>query len=64
MGELFIQRPGGRTTRYLIDGTVIDELKGLSIDWCDQCQKWKPLEGGHYLQSDGLTMIWICEACK
>ena len=64
MGELFIQRPGGRTSRYLIDGSVIEQLQGLTIDWCDKCDKWKPLEGGHYVQSDGLAMIWLCQECK
>jgi hypothetical protein len=64
MGELFIQRPGGRTSRYLIDGSVIEQLQGLTIDWCDKCDKWKPLEGGYYVQSDGLAMIWLCQECK
>jgi len=64
MGELFIQKPNGETTTFLIDGTVIKEMQGLDIDWCDKCEKWKRLAGGHYLQSDGLAMIWLCEACK
>lgn len=64
MGELFIQKPNGETTRILIDGTVIKEMQPLEIDWCDACQKWKPLEGGQTSSHLGLQLIWLCEACK
>jgi hypothetical protein len=64
MGELFMKKPNGETTTFLIDGTVIKEQQGLDIDWCDKCEKWQPVAGGHYVQAQGLAMIWLCEVCK
>jgi hypothetical protein len=64
MGELFIQKPNGETTTIEIDGTVIKEMKPLEIDWCDKCEMWKPLSGGHMVANKGLALIWICQECK
>ena len=64
MGELFIQKPNGETTTFQIDGTVINEQKPLEIDWCDKCEQWKPLSGGHMVANKGLALIWICQECK
>ena len=64
MGELFIQKQNGETTTFQIDGTVIKEQKPLEIDWCDKCEQWKPLSGGHMVANKGLALIWICQECK
>jgi len=64
MGELYIQKPDGEAMTIEVDGTVIREMQRIEIDWCDKCEKWQRLAGGHYLQSQGLAMIWLCEACK
>lgn len=64
MGELFMQKANGETTTFQVDGTVIKEQKPLEIDWCDKCQQWKPLAGGHMVANQGLTMIWFCQECK
>ncbi len=54
----------GQETTFKIDGTVIKEQNPISIDWCDKCERWKPLEFGRYEGSQGLTMIWLCQECK
>jgi hypothetical protein len=64
MGELFIQKPNGETITILQDGTEIRENQPIQIDWCDKCEKWQPLEGGVTIGNQGLTMIWLCKACK
>ena len=64
MGELYIERPNGESTIYKSDGTVINENKGLDIDWCDLCQKWQRKLFGVYAQTDGLALIWICKGCQ
>ena len=64
MGELFIQKPNGETITIAQDGTEIRENQPIQIDWCDKCEKWKPLEFGRYDGAQGLTMIWVCMECK
>ena len=64
MGELFIQKPNGETTTFMVDGTVIKEQQPLQIDWCDKCQQWKPLAGGYTVTTGGLALVWFCEECK
>lgn len=64
MGELFIQKPNGDSLTIKEDGTEIRENLPLQIDWCDSCDRWKPLEGGAMSSYLGLKMIWLCEACK
>ena len=54
----------GQETTFKIDGSIVKEPKPISIDWCDKCEKWKPLEFGRYDGSQGLTMIWLCMECK
>ena len=54
----------GQRTIFEIDGTVIKEENPISINWCDKCDSWKPLEYGRYDGSQGLTMLWICQDCK
>ena len=65
MGELNITRlDTGEKTTFQIDGTVIKEQSEISINWCDKCEKWKPLEFGRYDGAQGLTMLWVCMECK
>jgi hypothetical protein len=33
-------------------------------DYCDSCEKPKPLATGFHVKADGLAMIWLCEDCK
>lgn len=54
----------GEKTTFQIDGTIIKEQSEVSINWCDRCEKWKPLEFGRYEGAQGLTMLWICMECK
>lgn len=54
----------GEKTTFQIDGTVIKEQSEISINWCDKCEKWKPLEFGRYDGAQGLTMLWVCMECK
>jgi hypothetical protein len=64
MGELYIQKPDGEAMTIQIDGTIVRETNPIDSDWCDKCEKWKQVAGGHYVQSQGLAMIWLCQACK
>jgi hypothetical protein len=65
MGEMqIIKLSTGEATTFKIDGSVVKEPKPISIDWCDKCENWKPLEFGRYDGSHGLTMIWLCMECK
>jgi len=54
----------GEKTRFEIDGTVIKEQTPISINWCDKCETWKPLEFGRYDGDRGLSMLWFCMECK
>ena len=65
MGEMeIIKLNTGEKTIYAIDGTVIKEQNPIKINWCDQCEKWQPLEFGRYDGSQCLDMIWLCVECK
>ena len=64
MGDLYIQKPNGEAITIFEDGTELREQMPLEIDWCDKCQRWQPLTGGYMVNSDGLALIWLCEACK
>ncbi len=33
-------------------------------DYCDSCDKPKPLATGHHTIVDGLSVTWQCEDCK
>jgi hypothetical protein len=54
----------GEKTIFQIDGTVIKEQSEIKINWCDKCEKWKPLDFGRYEGAQGLTMLWVCMECK
>lgn len=65
VGEMkMINLKSGQKTTFKIDGTVIKEQNPIQIDWCDKCERWKPLEFGRYEGSQGLTMLWFCMECK
>jgi hypothetical protein len=64
MGEMQMINPKGEVTTFLIDGTVIKEQDPIAINWCDKCERWKPLDFGRYDGAQGLTMIWVCKDCK
>ena len=65
VGEMeIIKLNTGQKTTYKIDGTIIKEQSPISINWCDKCESWKPLEFGRYDGAQGLTMIWVCMECK
>jgi hypothetical protein len=64
MAELHIEKPDGTKFTIERDGSITNAISGIQIDWCDKCEQWRSLQGGHYLQMEGLTMLWHCEACK
>lgn len=65
MGEMqIIKVDTGDKTTFAIDGSIIKEQNPIKINWCDQCEMWKPLEFGRYDGADGLAMIWLCMECK
>ena len=65
MGDLYIEKPNGEKITILRDGTEIREMtEPIQLDWCDKCEQWKQLSGGHYLQMEGIKMIWFCRECK
>jgi hypothetical protein len=65
MGDLYIEKPNGESLTILRDGTEIREMREpIQLDWCDKCEQWKELSGGHYLQTEGIKMIWFCKECK
>jgi hypothetical protein len=65
MGDMeMIKIATGEKTVFKADGTVIREPNPISIDWCDRCEKWKPLEFGRYVTVDELHLIWECMDCK
>jgi hypothetical protein len=64
MGEMQIIKASGEKITFAIDGTVIKEQELGKINWCDKCEKWKPLDFGRYDGSQGLSMIWVCMECK
>jgi hypothetical protein len=64
MGELSMHHPDGKKITIQIDGTIIKEQAPLEIDWCDKCQKWQALAGGETTTYQGLSIVWLCQACK
>jgi hypothetical protein len=65
VGEMeMIKLSTGEKTTFKIDGTVVKEQSPIQIDWCDKCERWKPLEFGRYVGADGITMLWFCMDCK
>ena len=63
MGELYIEKPTGESLIIQIDGTEIRN-EPMKIDWCDKCERWKPLEFGRHEKADGLTILWFCGECS
>ncbi len=33
-------------------------------DYCDNCEKPKPLATGSHIIVDGQSVAWLCELCK
>lgn len=33
-------------------------------DYCDKCEKPKPLATGFHVMVDGQSVTWLCEDCK
>ena len=64
MAELFIQRPNGESFIIERDGSITYPVNKIELDWCDKCEKWKELEGGHYVQMEGIKIVCFCQACK
>jgi hypothetical protein len=65
MGDMeMIKLSTGEKTVYKADGTVIREANPITIEWCDRCEMWKPLELGRYISHLGELLIWECGECK
>lgn len=65
MGDMeMIKITTGEKTVFKADGTVIKEANPISIEWCDRCEIWKPLEFGRYITHLGELLIWECGECK
>ena len=62
MGALEIIRPDGERTTFHVDGSTSKDT--IQIDWCDKCEKWKPLHSAAYEKQDGMKTIWFCGECK
>ena len=54
----------GEKTIFKADGIVVHEPNPISIEWCDRCEMWKPLEPGRYISHLGELLIWECGDCK
>lgn len=64
MGELFMQKLNGDTTRFFRDGTVEKTNEPLQFDFCDKCSSWKPKDDGRFQEWDGVKILWFCAVCK
>lgn len=65
MGDMeMIKLSTGDKTVFKADGTVVHEINPISIEWCDRCEMWKPLEFGRYITHLGELLIWECGECK
>lgn len=65
MGDMeMIKLSTGEKTIFKADGTIIKESNPITIEWCDRCETWKPLEFGRYVTADELHLIWECAECK
>ena len=65
MGDMeMIKLSTGEKTVFKADGTVIRETNPITIEWCDRCEMWKPLEFGRYVTNQGEHLIWECMECK
>ena len=65
MGDMeIIKIATGEKTIFKADGLVVHETDPISIEWCDRCEIWKPLEFGRYISHLGELLIWECGECK
>jgi hypothetical protein len=64
MSGLHMQMPDGRKITIEVDGTIIREQDEIPVEFCDGCQLHRPTENGKYVANQGLSLIWLCKACK
>lgn len=64
MGAMHMQMPDGRKITIEVDGTIIRDIDEIPVDYCDGCQSYRPTTFGKYVANKGLSMIWLCQACK
>ena len=66
MGEIEIINVNSGARRVIqMDGTELrDTVQPPKIEFCDKCETFKQALGGRFEESDGLPILWFCEACK
>ena len=64
MSGLHMQMPDGRKITIEVDGTIISDNDEIPVEYCDGCQNYRPTTFGKYIVKQGLSMIWLCQACK
>ena len=64
MSGLHMQMPDGRKITIEVDGTIIRDQDEIPVEYCDGCQNYRPTTFGKYIENQGLSMIWLCQACK
>ena len=64
MSGLHMQMPDGRKITIEVDGTIISDQDEIPVDYCDGCESYRPTACGFQVINQGLSMIWLCQACK
>ena len=64
MSGLHMQMPDGRKITIEVDGTIITDQDEIPVDSCDGCESYRATAGGFHVVNQGLSMIWLCQACK
>jgi hypothetical protein len=64
MSGLHMQMPDGRKITIEVDGTIISDQDEIPVDFCDGCESYRPTTGGFQVVNHGLSLIWLCQACK
>ena len=64
MGGLHMEMPDGRKITIEVDGTIIRDNDDIPVDFCDGCQSYRSTHFGKHVANQGLSMIWLCQACK
>ena len=64
MSGLHMQMPDGRKITIEVDGTIISDQDEIPVEYCDGCQNYRQTTFGKYIANQGLSMIWLCQACK
>lgn len=64
MSGLHMQMPDGRKITIEVDGTIIRDNDDIPVDFCDGCQSYRLTHFGKHVANQGLSMIWLCQACK